>query len=50
MSEQPLLFDVPPMIRDSIHDPWQEVGWDEAFAFAAEKLRGIQEKYGPGGI
>jgi len=39
-----------PMIRESIHDPWQEVSWDEAFAFAAKKLRGIQEKYGKGSI
>jgi formate dehydrogenase major subunit len=35
-----------PMIRDTIHEPWKEVSWDEAFAFAATKLRGIQEKYG----
>jgi formate dehydrogenase major subunit len=39
-----------PMIRESIHDPWQEVSWDEAFDFAAKKLRGIQEKYGEGAI
>jgi formate dehydrogenase major subunit len=39
-----------PMIRESIHDPWQEVSWDEAFEFAAKKLRGIQEKYGQGSI
>jgi formate dehydrogenase major subunit len=39
-----------PMIRESIHDPWQQVGWDEAFEFAASKLKGIQEKYGPGAI
>jgi len=39
-----------PMIRESIHDPWQEVSWDEAFGFAAKKLRGIQEKYGVGAI
>src|SRR5580692_9726161 len=35
-----------PMIRDSIDDPWQEVSWDEAFNFAAAKLKGIQAKYG----
>src|SRR6201991_1873830 len=34
------------MIRDSIEDPWQEVSWDEAFNFAATKLKGIQAKYG----
>src|SRR5580698_896518 len=35
-----------PMIRDSIEEPWREVSWDEAFGFAATKLRGIQAKYG----
>jgi formate dehydrogenase major subunit len=35
-----------PMIRESIHDPWQEVSWDEAFEFTAKKLKGIQAKYG----
>ena len=39
-----------PMIRESIHDPWQEVSWDEAFSFAAKKFKGIQEKYGPNAI
>ncbi len=35
-----------PMIRDSINDPWQVVSWEEAFAFSAKKLKGIQAKYG----
>src|SRR5262245_37999470 len=35
-----------PMIRDKISDPWREVSWDEAFTFAADRLRGIQAKYG----
>src|SRR6202162_5716942 len=35
-----------PMIRESIDDPWREVSWDEAFGFAATKLKGIQAKYG----
>lgn len=35
-----------PMIRDSIDQPWQQVSWDEAFAFAAKRLRETQEKYG----
>jgi len=39
-----------PMIRDTIHEPWREVDWDEAVAFAAGKLRAIQEKYGPQSI
>ncbi len=34
------------MIRDSIDQPWQQVSWDEALTFAADKLKGIQEKYG----
>jgi formate dehydrogenase major subunit len=39
-----------PMIRESIHEPWREVSWDEAIGFAANKLRGIQKKYGKGSI
>ena len=35
-----------PMIRDNITDPWQEVSWDEAFAFSARRMKGIQAKYG----
>jgi len=35
-----------PMIRDKITDPWQEVSWEEAIAFAADRLKTIQEKYG----
>jgi len=35
-----------PMIRNSIDEPWQTVSWDEAFKFAADKLKGIQEQYG----
>ncbi len=35
-----------PMIRDSVDQPWQEVSWEEAFSFAANKLRGIQQVYG----
>src|SRR5919204_384916 len=35
-----------PMIRERIADPWREVSWDEAFTFAADKLKGIQAKYG----
>jgi len=39
-----------PMVRESIHDPWQELSWDEAIGFAAEKLKEIQKKYGQGAI
>ena len=35
-----------PMIRAKITDPWQEVSWDEAFAYTAKEFRRIQEKYG----
>lgn len=35
-----------PMIRDSINDPWKVVSWDEALAFSANKLKGIQAQYG----
>jgi formate dehydrogenase major subunit len=39
-----------PMIRDSIDEPWREVDWDQAFQFAASKLRAIQAEYGPKSI
>lgn len=39
-----------PMIRDSINQAWQEVSWDEAIAFAAKKLKGIQAQYGKDSI
>ena len=35
-----------PMIRDAITDPWKEVSWAEAMAFAADRMKGIQAKYG----
>ncbi len=35
-----------PMIRETIHEPWREVSWDEAFTFTANKIKGIQAKYG----
>jgi len=35
-----------PMIRKSIHDPWQKVGWDEAINYAASEIQRIQAKYG----
>lgn len=35
-----------PMIRKSIHDPWQKVGWDEAINYAASEITRIQAKYG----
>src|SRR5690606_6772683 len=39
-----------PMIRETIHEPWREVSWEEAIDFAATKLKGIQQKYGIGAI
>ncbi|MGD9943598.1 MAG: formate dehydrogenase subunit alpha, partial [Burkholderiaceae bacterium] len=35
-----------PMIRARITDPWREVSWEEAFAYAASEFRRIQAKYG----
>jgi formate dehydrogenase major subunit len=35
-----------PMIRERIEDPWREVSWEEAIAFAAGRLRAIQERHG----
>ena len=39
-----------PMIRKSIADPWQEVSWEEAIAYAASEFKRIQAKYGRGAI
>ena len=39
-----------PMIRETIHEPWREVSWDEAFTFTANKIKGIQAKYGKGSV
>ncbi|PHR62740.1 MAG: formate dehydrogenase subunit alpha [Robiginitomaculum sp.] len=35
-----------PMIRTHMDDPWQEVSWDEAFEFAARRLKETQKRYG----
>jgi formate dehydrogenase major subunit len=35
-----------PMIRASIHEPWQQVTWEEAIAHAASEFKRIQAKYG----
>ncbi|MDT4827588.1 Formate dehydrogenase H [compost metagenome] len=34
------------MIRDAITEPWREVSWEEAIAFAARRLKEVQGKYG----
>ncbi len=41
---------VKPMIRSKITDPWKEVGWDEAIAYAAAEFKRIQAKHGRGTI
>jgi formate dehydrogenase major subunit len=35
-----------PLIRESIHDPWRKVSWDEAINYTAKRFKEIQEKYG----
>jgi formate dehydrogenase major subunit len=35
-----------PMIRARISDPWREVSWDEAFAYAASEFQRIRTTYG----
>ena len=35
-----------PMIRSKITDPWREVSWQEAIAYAAGEMKRIQAKYG----
>jgi formate dehydrogenase major subunit len=39
-----------PMIREKVTDPWRECSWEEAISFAANKFKGIQEKYGKGAV
>ena len=35
-----------PMVRQSIHDPWRKVSWEEAIEYAAKRFKDIQKKYG----
>ena len=35
-----------PMIREAVSDPWREVSWPEALAFAASRMRDLQAQYG----
>jgi formate dehydrogenase major subunit len=35
-----------PMVRERITDPWRVVGWEEAFAFAANRFKVIQAEHG----
>ncbi|HUE84494.1 MAG TPA: formate dehydrogenase subunit alpha [Vicinamibacterales bacterium] len=39
-----------PMLRASIEEPWQEVTWEQAFAYAASELKRIQAKFGRASI
>ena len=39
-----------PMIRKAITDPWHEVSWEEAIAYAAAEFKRIQAKYGKDSI
>lgn len=35
-----------PMIRNSIEQPWREVGWEEALEFTASRLKAIKARHG----
>ncbi|MEM7504149.1 MAG: formate dehydrogenase subunit alpha [Pseudomonadota bacterium] len=35
-----------PMIRESIHDPWEAVSWDEAISHTAKRFKQIQAEHG----
>ncbi len=39
-----------PMIRAKTSDPWREVSWEEAFAYAASEFRRIQDKHGKNSV
>ncbi|MCB1747533.1 MAG: formate dehydrogenase subunit alpha [Gammaproteobacteria bacterium] len=39
-----------PMIRDSIHEPWRQVSWDEAIEYTANEFKRIAEKHGRGAL
>ncbi|MFN9747422.1 MAG: formate dehydrogenase subunit alpha [Betaproteobacteria bacterium] len=39
-----------PRIRERITDPWREVSWDEAIAFAAARFKAIQTAHGPDAV
>jgi formate dehydrogenase major subunit len=39
-----------PMIRARIDQPWREVEWDEAFAYAASELNRIRDSHGRGAL
>ena len=39
-----------PMIRAKVTDPWREVSWEEAIAYAASEFKRIQAAYGRGSV
>ncbi|MBB5515867.1 formate dehydrogenase major subunit [Rubricella aquisinus] len=39
-----------PMIREKITDPWQEVSWEEALTYTAQKFRQLQADHGRASI
>jgi formate dehydrogenase major subunit len=39
-----------PLIRKKITDPWREVSWDEAIAYAASEFKRIQSQFGKDSI
>ncbi|MBM4059615.1 MAG: formate dehydrogenase subunit alpha [Planctomycetes bacterium] len=39
-----------PRIRQRITDPWREVSWEQAIAYAAGELRRIQQQHGRGAV
>ena len=39
-----------PMIRKSIQDPWKEVTWEEAIAYAASEFKRLQATHGRGSV
>jgi formate dehydrogenase major subunit len=39
-----------PMIRESIHEPWRVVSWEEAIGFTARRFKEIQAKYGKNSV
>jgi len=41
---------IKPMIRSRITDPWKEVTWNEAIAYAAAEFKRIQAKHGRGAV
>jgi formate dehydrogenase major subunit len=39
-----------PMLRRSIHEPWREVSWAEAFSYAAQQFKRLQAEHGRGAV